>query len=338
MPLHFLDFFGLDHHHHDDVHLGGGHHDDIHLYRLDDGHVHRHHEDVHASFLSSPSTCRGPLRHTVGEDLTASSFAHGTMATTVRAQQASAFLDSGMSDFVSGHRASASSFLSIQERIVDAVQSTPPAVLVPLHALSIVGAVPGHIAFELGEGFMFGFQKGFALALTGKLIGSAAAFGIGRSALTCGCLKDRLMGMMDKWPLSKKVAKGVENGGGVSVFVIRMAPVPCVVKNYSLALLTEIPFTTYLVASFAGLVPTTAAHVYAGTLYPSAVALASGHGHVSATQAVALATPVVAGVLLTTLAGYYLHKHVLVDDEESEEKQADKIELELDALAKRKKA
>merc|ERR1719238_2062875 len=110
------------------------------------------------------------------------------------------------------------------------------------------------------------------------------------------------MNLMDRWPLCKKVANGVENGGGISVFVIRMAPVPCVVKNYSLALLTDIPFSTYIIASFAGLVPTTAAHVYAGTLAPSAVALASGTAHISRTQAITLASPVVAGVLLTASA------------------------------------
>merc|ERR1711879_1036292 len=235
--------------------------------------------------------------------------AHGAGAAKLTAHQAASFLDSGLTG-IARSQASPSSFLSVQSRLTELVQSTPPAALVPLHAASIVGALPGHLAFELGEGFLFGFQKGFALALTGKTIGSAIAFGIGRSAMTCGCLKDCLADKMNKWPLAKKVAKGVEKGGGISVFVIRMAPVPCVVKNYSLAFLTDIPFSTYLLASFAGLVPTTAAHVYAGTLAPSAVALASGTAHLTSTQAITLASPVVAGVLLTVSAGYYLHQHV----------------------------
>merc|ERR1712100_856994 len=133
-------------------------------------------------------------------------------------------------------------------------------------------------------------------------------------------LKDRLKDQMNKWPLCQKVAKGVEKGGAISVFVIRMAPVPCVVKNYSLALLTDIPFSKYAIASFAGLVPTTAAHVYAGTLAPSAVALANGTAGMSKMQAMALASPVAAGILLTARAGYYLHQHVITQaDEDGEE-------------------
>jgi len=207
----------------------------------------------------------------------------------------------------------------VQERLTNAVTNTPPALLIPLHAASIVGAVPGHVAFELGEGYLFGFQKGAALAITGKFLGSAAAFMIGRSAMTCGCIRDCLSEKMNNWPIAKKVARGVEKGGGASVFVIRMAPVPCVVKNYSIAFLTDIPFSTYLVGSLAGLIPTTAAHVYAGTLAPSAAALVKGTSHMSGVQAATLASPVVAGILLTAFAGYYLHKHVFEEEEEGDE-------------------
>jgi len=353
MPLHLLDFLGLDHHNH---HC----HDDSHLCRFDDIHSHQHgdvqlhhHQDIlsstvsqhrpsAAAFLSTPDvpTCSHPSRLSssfLGDDLPAAS-----LAAKVTAQQAASFLDSGPGSidgaFLSGigrSHASASSFLSVQKSLTEMVQSTPPAALVPLHALSIVGALPGHLAFELGEGFLFGFQKGFALALTGKLLGSAAAFGIGRSAVTCGCLKDRLKEQMNKWALCQKVVKGVEKGGGMSVFIIRMAPVPCVVKNYSPALLTDIPFSTYLLASFAGLVPTTAAHVYAGTLAPSAVALASGTSHMSGMQAVTLATPAVAGVLLTVFAGYYLRQYVIADSDGKENEEEESIDL--DMIDKRKR-
>jgi len=247
-------------------------------------------------------------------------------ASRLSARQAAAFLDVGISGVVRSHY-SASSFLSLQKNLTDMVEAVPPAALVPLHALSIVGAVPGHLAIELGEGFLFGWQKGFALALSGKFLGAVASFGIARSAVVCGCMKDRLKSYICKWPLCQKVANGVENGGGFSVFVIRLAPVPCVVKNYSIALLTDIPIGTYLLASFAGLLPTTAAHVYAGTLAPSVAALASGASHISGAQALTLASPVVAGVLLNLIAGYYLHQYVIADSEDKEDE--DKIvELE----------
>lgn len=127
----------------------------------------------------------------------------------------------------------------------------------------------------------------------------------------------------------------------MSIFVIRMAPVPCVVKNYSPALLTDIPFSTYLLASFAGFVPTTAAHVYAGTLAPSAVALASGHANISGVQAVTLASPVVAGVMLTAFAGYYLHQYVIADADtkDNEEDGESNVEvINLDSIDNRKRA
>jgi len=336
-----LDFLGLDHHHHHDA--GLGHHDNVHLHRVDDVHL-RDHSNVHyghsasSAFLSNaePLTTTHHHHHpqaVASGDSDAAWLAHstGSSGLSLTARQAASFLDSGLTG-ISGSRASASSFLSVQERLMNAVQATPPAALVPLHALSIVGAIPGHVAFELGEGFLFGFEKGFALALAGKFVGSAAAFTIGRSALTCGCLRDRLKQQLEKWPLAKKVAKGVEKGGGGSVFVIRMAPVPCVVKNYSLAFLTEIPYSTYLLYSLAGLIPTTAAHVYAGTLAPSAVALARGGSHMSGVQAATLASPVVAGVLLTMFAGYYLHQHVLADEDEENEKEDEELALEMDKI------
>jgi len=323
MPLHLLDILGLDHHHHHAADLD--HHSSIHLRHVDDVHL-GDHSDVHygrsasSAFLSGPEspTIRDhhPPQHAGSSDSDGAFLAHGGGASSshLTVRQAAAFLDSGLGGET---HTSVSSLLSLQERLTNTVQATPPMALVPLHALSIIGAVPGHIAFELGEGFLFGFQKGCALAVAGKFLGAAGAFAIGRS-LQIGCLRDRLKAQLENWPLAKKVARGVERGGGASVFIIRMAPVPCVVKNYSLAFLTDIPYSTYLTWSLAGLIPTTAAHVYAGTLAPSAVALARGASSMSPAQAAALASPVVAGVLLTMLAGYYLHQHVLADPEEDE--------------------
>lgn len=346
MPLHLLNLFGLDHHFHDDAHA---HHDDY-SFTHSTHHYDTHHSDLAsdhhrhdaASFLSSSDspTCQRHDPSAEHTDFSSPFLTYGGSSSKLSTGQAASFLESGLTG-IARSEYHPSSFLSVQQRLTDVVTSTPPAALVPLHALSIVGALPGHLAFELGEGFLFGFHKGFALALAGKTLGSAAAFGIGRSAVSCGCLKERLQDLMNKWPISKKVAKGVEEGGGISVFVIRMAPVPCVVKNYSIALLTEIPFTTYLAASFAGLVPTTAAHVYAGTLAPSVAALASGAARFTPAQAASLASPVIAGVLLTVLSSYYLHQYVLKDEEgkENEEEDIDIIKLQkvkLDSLEKSK--
>jgi len=266
---------------------------------------------------------------------TAALLAHGASGgARLSTQQAAAFLE-GPADLsgVARNHASASSFLSVQQRLTDMVQATPPAALIPLHALSIVGAVPGHLAFELGEGFLFGFKKGFVLAFVGKSLGAAASFGVGRGALMFSGLGDRLKSQMDKWPSARAVARGVEHGGGLSVLVIRLAPLPCVVKNYSLALLTDMPFLTYFFATLLGLIPTTAAHVYAGTLAPSAVALASGTAHLTGRQALTLASPIIAGCLLSAYAGYYLHQHVMMNADGDENCKEGKENV-VDVLAK----
>ena len=87
---------------------------------------------------------------------------------------------------------------------------------------------------------------------------------------------------------------------------VRVAPVPCVIKNYSLAFLTDIPWSVYWPATLAGLVPTTAAHVYAGTLAPSAADLAAGHGVVLRVTAAAggIAGVAALGMLLACSSVY----------------------------------
>jgi len=309
MPLHFLDFFSVDHQH--------GHHDDlVHLHAH--GYVHSAHKPSAAAFLSSfdAPTCSRPSR-LVGDSVSAAAKSVYTIgAARLTAQHASAFLGNTVpGTAVNLNHHTATSLLSLQKRLSDVVMSTPPTALVPLHAASVVFALPGHIAFELGEGYLFGFRKGLVLALMGKSLGSAAAFIAGRSAMTCGCLKERITDQMANSPLCKKIAQGVEKGGAISVFVVRMAPVPSVVKNYSFALLTNIPFSTFVLASVAGLVPTTAAHVYAGTLAPSAVALASGQ--ISGLRTIAIASPMVAGIFLTVFSGYYLTQYVIDDSEDA---------------------
>lgn len=248
-------------------------------------------------------------------------------------RQAASFLEAGLAG-ATPSESSASSFLSLKEKLTGIVQSTPPAALVPLHSLAVIGGVPGHEAFELVEGGMFGFKQGFALALTGKFLGSAAAFAIGRSALNCENMSDFIKTKLDQWPLAKKVAKGVSKGGGASVFVIRMAPVPIIIQNYSLAVLTDIPYTKYLLCSLAGLVPTTAAHVYAGTLAPSAVAMATGSSQMTTLQTVALASPVVAGALLAMVSGYFLHQHVINDDDDETSKERTKVPVDFNTILK----
>mmetsp|Transcript_50741 Transcript_50741/g.121238 ORF Transcript_50741/g.121238 Transcript_50741/m.121238 type:complete len:320 (-) Transcript_50741:55-1014(-) len=213
------------------------------------------------------------------------------------------------------------SFLFEKTSMVDIIKATPAAALVPLHAASIVISLPGHILFELGEGYLFGFQKGLELAFVGKALGAIAAFGVGRSVGCCQDIRESLRDRMQSWPVAQKAARSVEKGGHASVFLVRIAPLPCMVKNYALALLTDIPWSTFVPGTVLGLLPTTAAHVYAGTLAPTSTELVSGSG--AAMKVVAAASTVGAVTFLGLLAAYCMHRQ-LAEQEEEEEQEAEK--------------
>jgi len=225
-------------------------------------------------------------------------------------------------NFMHPSSSSASSFLSKQS-MAEFIHGMPAVALIPLHAASIVTSLPGHIAFELGEGYLFGFKKGFALAFIGKSLGSATAFAVGRNAGCLGGMRQSIKDKLKDWPTARKAAKGVERGGHSSVFLVRIAPLPCLVKNYALSLLTDIPWTKFLPGTLLGLLPTTAAHVYAGTLAPSLAEMMSGQG--AAMKVVAAAGTVGGVTFASLLAAYLLHQQS--NDEDAEEvEDADKEE------------
>merc|ERR1712107_421021 len=173
------------------------------------------------------------------------------------------------------------SFLTIprpEHSLPEMVQKIPPAAFLPLHAASVILCLPGHLAFEFAEGYMFGFEKGFALAYASKSLGALSAFGLGRWFCESNGRQAWILDKLREWPTAAKVAAGVERGGALSVALIRMAPVPCVVKNYSLTFLTQIPWTVYVPATLVGLLPTTAIHVYIGASAPSPAELATNSG------------------------------------------------------------
>eukprot|EP00928_Gymnodinium_smaydae_P014154 TRINITY_DN15143_c0_g1_i1.p1 TRINITY_DN15143_c0_g1~~TRINITY_DN15143_c0_g1_i1.p1 ORF type:complete len:429 (+),score=74.84 TRINITY_DN15143_c0_g1_i1:125-1288(+) len=227
--------------------------------------------------------------------------------------------------FLASRHASASSFLSLPAMpfrkgtgFVDLVQAMPASVLVPLHAATIVSCLPGHIAFELGEGYLYGFQKGFMLAFAGKALGAISGFAGARAAMRTWDLKDRVEGWLKAWPAAGSAAENVEKGGAFSVILLRIAPVPGAVKTYAPALFTDIPLCTFIPATLVGLLPMTAAHVYAGTLAASAADLTT---HNSAALRVVASASLFAGAsFVSLLAGYYFHMRsdTLALEEEAE--------------------
>lgn len=200
---------------------------------------------------------------------------------------------------------SGGSFLfSDSQKLLETVRSAPPALVVAAHAASVVVVLPGHLLIELAQGYLFGLQRGLMLALAGKSLGVTLAYVFGRSLRASCDISEAMRSRMEAWPKAKTLAQGVERQGALSVVLLTLAPVPGIVKNYAIPLLTEIPWSVYLPAKFIGLLPPTAAHVYAGTLATSGAEL--GHG-VEAVMHVMAPISVLASMgLLGVVCGYLL--------------------------------
>merc|ERR1712224_761628 len=91
---------------------------------------------------------------------------------------------------------------------------------------------------------------------------------------------------------------------------------PCVVKNYTIPILTAMPFATYVPGKLLGLLPTTAAHVYAGTLAPSMTELGKG----AAMKTLGSFGMVAAGTVAVGVAAGYVLQGQFQSSEEEEEK------------------
>merc|ERR1711988_1148705 len=130
-------------------------------------------------------------------------------------------------------------------------------------------------------------------------------------------LREDLETKMREWPLAVKVASAVEQGGMFSVFLLTVAPVPCVVKNYTIPILTAMPFATYAPGKLLGLLPTTAAHVYAGTLAPSITELGKG----AAMKTLGTFGAVAAGTVAVGLGASYLLHEQFQSSEEDKDKE-----------------
>merc|ERR1712228_563550 len=125
--------------------------------------------------------------------------------------------------------------------------------------------------------------------------------GASRLAFSFRGIRDSLKKHLHSWPTSHKIAISVQKGGVFSVFMVKIAPVPTVIKTYSLGVLTDIPWSVYTPGTLLGLLPTTAAHVYAGSLAPSMTDLSSGSG--IAMRMVGMASIAAACGFMSLLAG-----------------------------------
>ena len=166
--------------------------------------------------------------------------------------------------------------LPLQEWIADLlawIQTLGPAapvILVLVYIVACVLLVPGTI-ITLGAGFLFGLAQGYVVVAIGSVVGSAAAFLIGRTIA-----RDWMSEKVKDKPKFKAIDEAVGKRGLYIVFLTRLSPLfPFTLINYFYGI-TAVSFRDYVLASWVGMIPGTLMYVYLGTIVKNLTELAAG--------------------------------------------------------------
>ena len=142
-----------------------------------------------------------------------------------------------------------------------------PVAFVLVYAVAVVALMPASL-LTIAAGAVFGLAKGALYAFIGAMVGSTAAFLLGRHAF-----RDVVTRSLAARPRSAAVERAVSAKGRRIVFFLRLSPlVPFNFLNYALGV-TTITLTDFLVASI-GMVPATVVYAYGGKVTGEALALA----------------------------------------------------------------
>src|SRR5258708_16080965 len=145
----------------------------------------------------------------------------------------------------------------------------------------------------LGAGFLDGRVFGTLLASPVSVGAASIAFLLGRT-LARRAVERKIASD----PRFKAIDQAVADNGFRIVFLLRLSPViPFNLLNYPLGV-TRVPFSTYVLASFLGMLPGTFLYVSLGAAAPSAAPLAHTHSPQAALW-IGLAATAVAVVLFT---------------------------------------
>ena len=147
------------------------------------------------------------------------------------------------------------------------------AVFVLAYVASTSLGLPGSI-LTLAAGFAYGPVWGLVIASPASVAGATCAFLLGRTLL-----HDWAIRRVGQSPRLKAIDAAVAREGFTLVFLLRLSPLfPFNVLNYALSL-SRVRLSTFVAASFLGMLPGTAMYVYLGSLAPAAAELsAAGRG------------------------------------------------------------
>jgi uncharacterized membrane protein YdjX (TVP38/TMEM64 family) len=149
-------------------------------------------------------------------------------------------------------------------------RETASALFVAVYVLAAVLFVPGSI-LTLAAGYLFGLPLGVALTSAGSLLGSAAAFVVGRFVA-----RDWVAQRVATWPRFRALDAALRHDGFPIVLLARLSPlIPYNLLNYGLSI-TAARFRDYLPATWIGMLPAIVLYVYTGSLAKSLTTLTSG--------------------------------------------------------------
>jgi uncharacterized membrane protein YdjX (TVP38/TMEM64 family) len=165
-------------------------------------------------------------------------------------------------------------------------------VYVAVYAVCVVAFVPASI-LTLGAGAIFGFIGGTIVVVIGATIGATLAFLLARTVM-----RKRIEKMTESNAKFRALDRAIASEGMKIVFLVRLAVVfPFTYINYAFGL-TAIPLWRYVLATFLGIIPATAAFVFAS----SAATKAATGGTSSITKIVYIAGGVIA-IIVSVLIG-----------------------------------
>jgi uncharacterized membrane protein YdjX (TVP38/TMEM64 family) len=133
-------------------------------------------------------------------------------------------------------------------------------VYIIVYALCVVAFVPASI-LTLGAGAIFGFAGGTIVVIIGATIGATLAFLLARTVM-----RKRVEKMTASNAKFRALDRAIAGEGMKIVFLVRLAVVfPFTYINYAFGL-TAISLWRYVLATFLGIMPATAAFVFASSV------------------------------------------------------------------------
>lgn len=141
-----------------------------------------------------------------------------------------------------------------------------PAFYALLYAVATLLMIPGFLLSPIA-GFSFGLLGGTIAVSIGSTTGAALAFLVARYLA-----RRRISGMLDRHPYLCALDKALEQGSWKTVALMRLSPaIPFNLQNYLWGL-TPVRFWTYVLSSWAAMLPGTFLYVYLGCIPRDAAA------------------------------------------------------------------